>query len=401
MSSTANTAAGTRTPAILSYGFRPFFLLGALYAVLMIGLWVPWFLGLIRVPSEFTPVVWHAHELLFGFIPAIIAGFLLTAVASWTSRPPVSGWLLATLVVFWLAGRLAVAASREADELVVAAICLVFPAALTIVIAWEVASAGNKRNFKVAALIGCLAAADAAFHYEAWLTGRAKLATTIAVALILILLMVIAGRIIPSFTANWLKANRPGAMPKSFAPFDLGSMAVSIAALGCWVAAKRLPETSMVLGYIGVLMLAAAVVNLMRQARWQPLRTFSEPLVAILHVGYLFVPFGFALIGASLLLDDIGLEVAGLHAWTTGAFATMILAMMTRVTRGHTGNALTAPWGTVAIYVCIIISALTRVGASILPEMTLVLIPVSGAAWIAAFLGFIVFYGRMLLTARQ
>ncbi len=401
MSRPASTAAHARIPTILSSGFRPFFLLGALHAVLMIAIWVPWFLGLIRIPSLFTPILWHSHELLFGFMLAIIAGFVLTAVANWTSRPPVSGWLLTGLVVFWLAGRIAVAGSRDANELVVAVICLLFPLALTIIVTRVVVAAGNKRNFKVAALIACLTVAEAAFHYEAWLTGRAKLATVIAVAVVLVLLTVIAGRIIPNFTSNWLKANRPGALPRPPGTFDLGSTAITVAALGCWVATKLLAETSVISGSIGVVMLVAGFANLIRQARWQPLRTMAEPLVMILHIAYLFIPIGFALVGVSLLMREVSLEIAGLHAWATGAIATMMLAMMTRVTRGHTGNALTAPWGTVALYACIIVAALTRIAANLLPDMTLVLIPVSGASWIAAFLGFLFLYGRMLVMPRR
>lgn len=386
---------------ILSYGFRPFFLLGAIDAVLLIGLWVPWFLGLISVPSQFTPVVWHAHELLFGFVPAIIAGFVLTAIATWTSRPPVAGRLLAILVFLWLAGRLVVAVSHGTDELLVAVICLLFPIALCLVVTREVAMAGNQRNIKVAVLIGAIAVAQAAFHYEAWLTGRAKLSIALATSLILIMIMVIAGRIIPSFTSNWLKANRPGALPQQFAAFDIVANSISAAALAGWIASKTAHTTPGVSFSTAALLFAAAAANIARQLRWRPLRTFSEPLVAILHIAYLFVPIGFAFVGAAVLVGDAGLETAGLHAWTTGAFGTMILAVMTRVTRGHTGNVLTAPWSTVAIYACIVPSASIRIAAAMVPEKTLVLIPVAGVLWIAAFTAFVLFYGRMLLTPRR
>lgn len=390
--------------ALLSYGFRPFFLLGSAYGVLMIGLWVPWFLGLIRLPSAFSPAVWHAHELLFGFFLAVMAGFLLTAVASWTSRPAVRGALLGALAVLWLAGRIAVAVSRDIDEMVIAAVCLLFPIALTIIMAREVGAAGNQRNFKTVALVGSLAVADAVFHYEAWLTGRARLSTALAISLVLIVLIVIAGRIVPNVTPNWLKANRPGLLPRPFGTFDVAAAAISVAALGAWVLSrwflsKQLPQPGTT-AFTGVLLLAAAAANLLRQWRWRPMRTFAEPLAAVLHVAYLFVAIGFALVGAALLAQNYDVEAAGLHAWTTGAFATMILAVMTRTTRGHTGNALSAPWSTVAIYASIVAAALARIASSLLPGMTLVLVPVSGVLWIAAFLGFLLLYGRMLVMPR-
>lgn len=401
MSSQASNEAAAPVPAFLSYGFRPFFLLGSLFGVAMLALWVPWYLGIISLPSQFSPTVWHAHELLFGFVPAIIAGFLLTAVSNWTSRPPINGQRLAGLVAFWLIGRLAVSMSRDINELIVAGASLLFPLALTLALTREITAAGNKRNLKVAALVGSLAVTDAMFHYEAWLTGRAKLSIALAISLVLILLMVIAGRIIPSFTSNWLKANRPGPLPREFGLFDLVTNALSVVALGAWVASKMIDTAPVISTSIAILMIAAAAANLARQSRWQPLRTFHEPLVTILHIAYLFIPIGFALIGLAIPLDEPGLETAGLHAWTTGAFAIMMLAMMTRVSRGHTGNKLTAPLGTSVIYACIVLAALIRIAASLLPEKTLVLIPVAGLLWIAAFLGFALLYGHMLITPRR
>lgn len=324
MQTIASDQRPSRFIAILSDGFRPFFLLGALYAALMIMLWVPWFLGIIKVPSQLSPVAWYAHELLFGLLAAIIAGILLTAIANWTSRPPVSGWLLAVLLSFWFAGRLAITLSRDVHEFVVAVICLLFPMALAITVAREDVRAGTNRNFKLAILVGGLAFVQASFYYEFWLTGRAKLSIAVTVSLVLILLMVIAGRMIPSFTSNWLKANRPGPLPKPFGAFDLASNAISVTALAGWVSIKLLPDASTITNPVGILIIAAAVTNVLRQMRWQPLRTFAEPMVCILHVAYLFISIGFTLLGASILMNHPGLEMAGLHAWTAGAFLSLI-----------------------------------------------------------------------------
>ncbi len=389
-------------PPFLSLGFRPFFLLGALFAVIMIALWVPWFLGLTELPSAFPPTAWHAHELLFGFIPAIIAGFLLTAVPNWTGRPPIAGWPLAGLLLLWLAGRLAAAVSAELGVGLTAAVSLAFPAVLAAVIAREIVAADNWRNLKVVLVLIGLAASDALFHYEIWQFGRLKLAHLIAVGLTLLLLMIVAGRIVPSFTANWLRQNRPQApMPPTFNRFDLAAVILSGAALLGWISR---PILDGVLPWhrplVGATMLAAGIANLARQARWQPHRTFAEPLLAILHVAFVFVGFGFTLVGLGVLWDDFDYATAGLHAWTVGAIGTMMLAVMTRVSRGHTGRALTAPASTVALYAAILVAAGARIAAGLRPDNTFVLLPITGLAWIAAFGGFVLLYGSMLTLPR-
>lgn len=147
-------------------------------------------------------------------------------------------------------------------------------------------------------------------------------------------------------------------------------------------------------------MLAAGIANLARQARWQPHRTFAEPLLAILHVAFVFVGFGFTLVGLGVLWDDFDYATAGLHAWTVGAIGTMMLAVMTRVSRGHTGRALTAPASTVALYAAILVAAGARIAAGLRPDNTFVLLPITGLAWIAAFGGFVLLYGSMLTLPR-
>lgn len=388
-------------PAFLGLGFRPFFLLGALFAAVMIALWVPWFLGLIAVPSAFPPAAWHAHELLFGFMPAIIAGFLLTAVPNWTGRPPVAGWPLAALVALWLAGRIGIAVSTHLDAGVTAALSVAFPIVLAAVIGREIVAARNWRNLKIVVVLLGLAAADALFHYEIWQFGRTKLAHTLAVALALMLLMIVAGRIVPLFTSNWLMKNCPaGALPVSFGTFDVAVMLLSGAALLGWVGLPLLEDAAWARPLIGAALLAAAAANIVRQGRWTPHRTFAEPLLAILHVAYVFVGLGFLLSGLGVLWDDYDFVTAGLHAWTSGAIATMMLAVMTRVSRGHTGRALTAPLGTVALYAAILVAAGARIGAGLVPERTAILLPIAGLMWIAAFGGFAVLYGRILIAPR-
>lgn len=388
-------------PAILSLGFRPFFLLGAIFAVVLIALWVPWFLGLIAVPSAFPPAAWHAHELLFGFVTAIIAGFLLTAVPSWTGRPPIAGLLLAGLVLVWAAGRIAIALSTHLDPATTAALSVAFPLILAIVIGREIVAARNWRNLKIVAVLLGLAAADAWFHFEIWQFGRPKHAHLVAVALAVLLLMTIAGRIVPTFTANWLKQNRPGGrLPPAFGAYDAAVMLLSGVALLGWLGLPLVDAEPWARPVVAAALLAAAVANFVRQARWLPHRTFAEPLLAILHVAFAFIGLGFLLSGLGVLWDDYDIAAAGLHAWTAGALATMMLAVMTRVSRGHTGRALTAPLGTVVIYAAMLVAAGARIGASLYPELTAVLLPVAGLAWVAAFAGFVFLYGRMLTSPR-
>ncbi|AHB48224.1 short-chain dehydrogenase [Hyphomicrobium nitrativorans NL23] len=392
----------SRPLAFLSLGFRPFFLFGALYAALLVALWVPWFLGLIAVPSAFPPVAWHAHELLFGFVPAIIAGFLLTAVPNWTGRAPVAGTGLALLLFVWLLGRISIAFSGHLDPRVTAAVCVAFPLVLAAVIGREIVAARNWRNLKIVAVLCGIAIADALFHYEIFVFGRTKFAHTGALALVLMLVMIVAGRIIPLFTTNWLLQNRAvgGTLPVSFNRGDIVSMLLSGAALAAWVFLPLYDEVTWGIPAAGGMLTAAGIANLWRQVRWAPHRTFAEPLLAILHVAYAFVGIGFVLTGLGVLWDDAGFASAGLHAWTTGALATMMIAVMTRVSRGHTGRRLTAPWPTVVLYVAMLVAVVSRLIVSLAPEHTMVLLPLSGVAWVLAFGGFAILYGPMLARPR-
>ena len=379
----------------LSGGFRPFFLFGAVHAALMIGLWVPWFLGFMHVPSAFSPVVWHQHELLFGFVPAIIAGFLLTAVPNWTGRPTLKGAPLLALVLLWLAGRIAIATSETIGLTAAAATSLLFLPVLVFLILRELVAGKNRRNYKVAAILGLLFAAQVLFFHEYIRFGRIELASRMAIATVIFLIAVIGGRIIPTFTGNWLRKNNPGREPPPFGTFDLAAMGVSALALILWIAAAR---TEALAPFAGMACLAAGLFHFARQLRWQPLATRREPLVAMLHVAFTFVPLGFLLTGAGLLTDDVGLTTAGLHGWTAGGIGAMTLAVMTRATRGHSGQALSAPPSTVLIiYAPIVLATLARIGAALLPGSTMLLLPLAALGWIVAFLGYAGLYGPLIL----
>ncbi len=384
--------------ALFSYGFRPFFLFGALYAALLIALWLPWYLGAIALPSAFAPVTWHVHELLFGYVLAIEAGFLLTAVPNWTGRLPVVGWPLVGLFSLWLVGRLAVAASLHLAPAMLALLTFLFPVTLVALILREVLAAGNTKNLIVVAAFTTSIVSQARYQFEFWYQADNVIGDRLGIAATLVLIMIIGGRITPSFTRNWIKKENPGREPVPFGRFDAACLLLGVLALLAWVSAPYLPAQS--LGIVGMALLLAAGLHAVRCARWAPDRTLREPLVAVLHAAYAFVPLGFALAGLALLSPRDVPDVAAMHAWTVGAIALMTLAVMTRASRGHTSRPLTAPIGTVLIYGSITLAALTRVAAALWPDYAISQLYLSGFFWCAAFLGFVALYGPMLWAPR-
>jgi uncharacterized protein involved in response to NO len=379
-------------PALFSYGFRPFFLGGALWAALAVLLWLPLYAGEIALPSAFAPLDWHMHEMLYGYVGAVVAGFLLTAVPNWTGQLPINGAPLAGLAALWLAGRVAVFTSARTGTTAAAILDIAFLALLASMMLREIVAGKNWRNLRVIGIVGVLIAGNVIFHVEAALTGAVEYGTRIGVAAVIGLIMLVGGRIIPSFTHNWLVKENPGRVPAKFSRFDAASLAVAGLSLAVWVVA---PAAEIA----GLLLLLAGVLQAIRLARWAGDRTAAEPLVLVLHVGYAFVPLGFWLTGAAALWPASVPLSAGIHAWMAGAVAMMTLAVMTRATLGHTGNGLTASRGTQAIYVCACAAALARIAAAFFPS--LVLLHVAAGAWVLAFGGFAVVYGPLLLRARR
>jgi len=377
-------------PALFSYGFRPFFLAAGAWAAFGILLWLPQYLGWFALPTQFGALDWHIHEMLYGYVAASIAGFLLTAIPNWTGRLPVSGWPLAGLAALWLAGRAAILFSVDIGGIAAAAIDVSFLATLAAVAAREIVAGKNWRNLRVLAVLGVLVAGNIAFHAEVLTHGAADYGVRIAIAAIILLIALIGGRIVPSFTNNWLARNNPGRRPVPFARFDMATIGVSALALIAWIAAPVQPVS-------GALLLLAGVMHTLRLARWAGDRTLADPLVLVLHVGYAFVPLGFLLIGAACWFDAVP-PSAGIHAWTAGAIGMMTLAVMTRATLGHTGRALQAGRGTQAIYALVLAAALLRIVAAF--AGSLALLEYSGIAWIAGFAGFVLLYGPLLVLRK-
>jgi uncharacterized protein involved in response to NO len=373
---------------LFANGFRPFFLLGAVQAGLSILVWLPLFYGELKLFSAFAPRDWHVHEMLYGYLPAIVTGFLFTAIPNWTGRLPLQGAPLASLVAVWIAGRLAVTCSAATGwwvaMLIDASFLLLVAAAAT----REIAAGRNWKNLNVVALVVLLLSGNVAFHLEAHFRGAADVGIRIGIAVIVLLISLIGGRIIPSFTRNWLVRENPGRLPVPFGRFDMIVVALGALALVSWIVAPDGRIAGIALGIAGLM-------HLVRLSRWAGDRTLGERLVTILHVGYLFVPLGFLLNAAAAF--GLIAPGAGVHAWMAGAAGIMTLAVMTRASLGHTGNVLTASAGTQAIYAAIIVAAVARICAAIHTGQSELLLHVAALAWVIAFLGFALAYGPLLV----
>jgi uncharacterized protein involved in response to NO len=382
------------SPPVLRGGFRPFFLVGALWAVIALGLWLSALLGGLELPSAFDPLAWHRHEMLFGFVGAMVAGFLLTAIPNWTGRLPIAGWPLATLVGLWLAGRLAVLWSGAIGLGAAALLDVGFYAAMAFVGAREILAAKN-RNLPLVAMILLFGAANATdYAAVSGLLADGEAGFRAGIALVTVMISVIGGRIIPSFTRNWLAKQRlEQGLPGQPNRFDLAVIVFTALALLGWVLAPGAALT-------GAALLAAGALQLVRLARWGGWRTVSDPLLLVLHVGYLWVPAGLALLGWSVL-DPAIPRTAAVHALTAGAMATMILAVTTRATLGHTGRELRAGPATTASYALVTLGALLRLAASLGWVGYQAGLELAGALWAGAFVLFLAAYGPILFAPRR
>ena len=378
-------------PLFLKQGFRPFFLGAAIWSALAMAIWVSFLLygDQLSLLGYFSAHDWHTHEMLFGFLPAAIAGFLLTAVPNWTGRLPVRGIPLALLAGIWLAGRFAVLISgilSKDHHGFVAMIDSAFLVTFAGLLAREILAGKSTKNLPVVAIVGALAGCNIAFHLatlEIIEVISSRQIALLAILLAVMLVTLIGGRVVPSFTRNWMASNNVMPLPASRDLVDqLGSLLVPLAAL----LLLTMPQSR----FTGVFCIAIAVLHLYRLARWHGFATSSEPLVLILHFGYGWIGIGFFLAGLSVLTPNIPF-VAAIHAFTAGMIGTMILAIMTRASRGHTGQTLTSDTGTSSIYILISLSALTRVASAIWGNPTWGY-SLSGLLWIAAFTLFAILY---------
>lgn len=378
-------------PALFSFGFRPFFLFGAIWVVVAMCLWMAMLADAIELPTRFDRGSWHAHAFLFGYLSAVIAGFLLTAVPNWTGRLPIVGWRLAGLFALWVCGRIAIVFSQALPAVVAPMIDLAFPIVLGGVILREIIAGRNWKNLVVLALLLVFTLANALFHHEALSGDYAAqgYGLRLGVATAVMMIAVIGGRIVPSFTRNWLAQRQDPARPAPpMQRFDKLVLVASIAILGLWVIR---PFDA----FTGGGLVAFGALHLIRLIRWQGHHTLAEPLVLVLHSSYAFVPLGGFVLGLDQILGSPGTAGAQ-HLWMAGAIGSMTLAVMTRATLGHSGQPLIATKATVVIYLSVFAAAMTRLATPLMFELSYL----SGVLWLMAFAGFAVVYGPLLLCPK-
>lgn len=377
-------------PPILHYGFRPFFFLAALYAGLAVPAWLAVYHSGFVLPGPFQGMAWHAHEMLFGYLAAVMAGFILTAVPNWTGRLPLSGWPLGGLVLLWMAGRIGTAIIGHPGAAM--AIDLAFPTVLSAAIWREVIAGGNWRNAPVATIFTLFGLANALHHVEALGFMADGLGTRLALGVVAMLIALIGGRIVPSFTRNWLVKQRAVRLPAPFGWPDKAALAATAAAMLLWIA---FPEAQAA-GYILVVSGALLAIRLFR---WAGLATWREPIVFILHAGYGWLALSILMLGASVLWPAVP-SSAALHALTAGAVGSVTLAVMTRASLGHTGREIRADGWTQAIYAAVTAGAALRVAAPFAADGYLAVLMAGGTFWSAAFLLFALRYAPVLWRSR-
>jgi uncharacterized protein involved in response to NO len=380
------------THPFLRGGFRPFFLGAPAWGVIALALWLRELAGKAVLPTVFEGVAWHRHEMLFGFVGAAVAGFLLTAIPNWTGRLPIAGRPLLALFGLWAAVRLAVLFSGVVGFWTAAILDAGFFLSLALLASREVLASKN-RNMPIVGIVFVFGLMDAADYAEAAGVISGGIGWRGAIALVLIMISLIGGRIIPSFTRNWMvKKGLSGALPTQPQSLDLLVIAATAVAMLFWLASPNNRLT-------GLVLILAAAAQMLRLSRWRGWRTASDPLVLILHVGYAWVPIGLALLGLSVVDPSIP-QSAAIHALTAGAMTTMILAVMSRASLGHTARELKASAVTSLSYVCVTLGALMRVGASLSSGSCGVLLDVAGALWGVALLLFLLVYAPILWRPR-
>ncbi|OJW81665.1 MAG: short-chain dehydrogenase [Alicycliphilus sp. 69-12] len=332
---------------LLRLGFRPFYLGTALLACLSVPLWIAIFLGHMQMQLEMPPLLWHGHEMLFGFAAGVVVGFLLTAVRAWTGLETARGPLLGSLILLWLAARVA---ALVAPYPVFAALDMALLPAAAAILLRVLLKAGNKRNIPLISLLVLMAIANLAFHLSVLgaIAVPAVAALYAELALIIMVVCVMTGRVVPMFTKNVT----PGLVINVPRKFELTLLAVTAIALALWVLPTPAP-------LVLVASLAAAVLHAARLWMWHPQVTLKRPILWILHASYAWLPIGFAL----LALAQLGWVNPSLavHALAVGVIGGLIIGMVTRTARGHTGRPLQASRGEVAAYALVMLAAVLRV----------------------------------------
>lgn len=386
MSSQSQSAPSGAHPSYLFvYPFRIFFLSLSVLAVLVVPLWVLQITGQLPLSLAIPGLFWHQHELLFGFLSAAIAGFLLTAVCVWTGTERTHGTRLFLLWAVWLAGRLLLAFGEGMPLWLVQVVNLLFMPLVMLDAGWRIWHASQRRQLLILIVLGLFWLMQVGY-----LTSFAPRYSHGALIMALALIAIIGGRITPAFTNNWLRQNQKTANLRTSARLDLFSVLILIALLAAWLAGFR--EVA------GVIALAAAVTVLVRMAGWQGWKARKEPLLWILHLSILWVPVSLALLAGHLLAGWPANAWA--HAAGTGAIGCLILGVMARVCLGHTGRPLTLPAGMTFAFVLVQLAAVLRVvtAMQLLPWQAG--LGLSTLLWCLAYGLFLVRYSLILSSPR-
>ncbi len=387
----AARAAKRSGPVFLEYGFRPFFLGAGIQAVLAMGAWMIWIylLEVDAVPENLTiaiPVhIWHAHEMIFGYGLAVVAGFLLTAVPSWTGRQPVRGRMLGMLFALWLAARLASWFSALLPPLAVALPELAFIAMLSALVGHALLSGWSKRNILFLPVLAAMFGASL-MHY----LDLPYPAHMLGLDMLLILVTVVGGRVVPAFTTNALRREGVEPLPRTSDKRDLAAI---LAIVAMAIADMALPGSTAT----GVIAVLAGLSIGIRMIGWRTVKVLRSPILWVLHLGYGWLAFGLIFKGIALT-TDIASEATAIHALTVGAIGSLTLGVMSRAALGHTGRELKVSTAIVIAYLLVSLATVIRIaGPAQLYEESML---ISGAAWIAAFLIFAVTYWPILTRPR-
>ena len=373
--------------ALWQLGFRPFYLCASAFAALSVALWAIEFSG--HLPSGYVhSPIWHAHEMLFGYTLAVVAGFLFTAVRNWTGHPTPSGLLLMAIVALWVAGRVLVAIRMPVAA---ALVNVAFPIAVAAAIAVPLARAGNRRNYFFVALLLILGAAQFSVHatYLGLVVWEPAASLQIGIDIVLFVITVMGGRVIPMFTNNGI----PGAAARRDPGIEMAALGGTFALLLGDLA--HVPEP-----LLAAVMALAAAAHARRLWLWQPWRTTRTPLVWILHAAYAWIVIHLVL--RLLAQHEIVAESLALHAFTMGAVGSMTLGMMVRTARGHTGRPLVADAHERGMFMLVALAPIVRVaGGALVPEAHyLWSVGLAGACWAAAFGWYAIRYAPILIRAR-
>lgn len=378
--------ARARRPPLLACAFRPFFLLAACWMLMAMALWLASLSG-----AEWAPTLspgWHAHEMLFAVVSAAAAGFALTAVATWTGTPPMAGLPLAGLIALWLFGR-GVMLADALPNATVGTVNVLFLLAVALALWLRLQAAGNRRNYPVVLILAVLAAAQATWHFAAL---DSRLAIDAGLLTVAAMISLIAGRITPAFTRNWLRGHKRFENVRDVRLLEVLNVgAVLLAALMILAGARSLAAG---------LCLVASFAAMLRLLGWNGQRILSEPLLWILHLAWLWLTLALLLAG----LTELGVSMPATlwwHVLGAGAIGTILIGVMTRVALGHTGRPLQLPRGTMLLYALISIAAIARMGAALLSgAWWLPLLMLSGAAWMLAWSGYLYLFTPILIAPR-